>query len=845
MHGNSCKSYLSRVLPSIAAAPIPCYGFRLRFPSVSRDAPPLRSLIFLRNIIGAKCHELYCGPHRAPNAAASRRWPFPALALFAALALPGQAQQLKTRAPHPGAPEAEWVDVNAVSEQVEGSWRHLRGSVRIETNDALLTADEVDLNDDTKDAYARGHVHFEHYVNGDVVDCDHAEYNINDETGRFYSLRAASPSKVQSRPGILTTSNPFYFEGLWAERIEDRYILHDGFITDCKVPKPWWTLSGPKFDIIPNDRALAYKAIFRIRGMPLFYLPAFYKSLKKLPRKSGFLTPNIGHSSIRGYMFGAGYYWAINRSYDLSYRLQWYSQRGFAHDVGFRGKVAPGTDFGIGFYGVQDSGLKQNGVIIQKASGFNITGDGRSDLGDGWYFRGQVNYTNSFLFRQVFSDSFHDAVSTESHSIGDLYKHWSTYGINVVLDRDEDFLDTLAPHDQIVIRKLPDFEFLSREHVLPHIKFPLYFSLDSSAGILDRDEPAEPTSPSNPELLSLQTGRIVDRLDVYPHLSTAFHWLGFNISPTASVRETEYGASIQYVPAQPNGAGESHVTGAALVRNAREVDLEIVPPPLARVYKAPKWLGNDKVKHVIEARAKYKYVGGIDNFNDIVRFDDLDLMSDTNELQLSLTNRLYVKNKDGNVNEVFSWEVAQNRYFDPTFGGAVLAGQRNVIESEAELTGFAFLDGPRNYSPIASTLRYQQKVGIEWRTDYDPLYGRITYSGISVDTRFSKYFISAGQTVVNTNPILTPPSDQFRGTFGWGDPNRRGWSAGVSLYYDYRQHLLQFATMQVTYNTDCCGISVQYRRFNFGPRDDTQFRVAFAISNIGTFGTLKRQERIF
>jgi LPS-assembly protein len=50
---------------------------------------------------------------------------------------------------------------------------------------------------------------------------------------------------------------------------------------------------------------------------------------------------------------------------------------------------------------------------------------------------------------------------------------------------------------------------------------------------------------------------------------------------------------------------------------------------------------------------------------------------------------------------------------------------------------------------------------------------------------------------------------------------------------------------QTTYNTDCCGFSVQYRRFNFNVISDNQFRVAFAIANIGSFGTLRRQERIF
>jgi LPS-assembly protein len=57
--------------------------------------------------------------------------------------------------------------------------------------------------------------------------------------------------------------------------------------------------------------------------------------------------------------------------------------------------------------------------------------------------------------------------------------------------------------------------------------------------------------------------------------------------------------------------------------------------------------------------------------------------------------------------------------------------------------------------------------------------------------------------------------------------------------------ILQYSQAQITYNTDCCGFSVQYRRFSLIGRNDNQFRVAYAISNIGTVGTLKRQEKIF
>ncbi len=763
------------------------------------------------------------------------------LPLFVGISLfPAYAQQIPSHNPHPGAPEPAFVNVNSVDEEVDGSWRHLRGSVHIETNDSLLTADEVDLNDDTKMAYARGHVHYEGYVNGDVIDCDHAEYNIDDETGKFYDIRGTSPSKIQSRPGLLTTSNPFYFQGEWAQRNEDRYFLYDGFITDCKIPQPWWTLTAPKFDIIQNDRALAYRAIFRIRNIPLFYSPVIYKSLKKLPRKSGFLTPSPTHSTIRGYMLRVGYFWAINRSYDLSYAIEYTTLRGTGHEVGFRGKVRPGTEYSLALFGVDDSGLKNSaGQVIQKASGYTLLVDGRSDLGDGWFFRGRLDYLSSFLFRQTFTESFQEAVSSESHSVGYLTKHWSNWAVNVVVQRDENFLDATSPQDKIIIKKLPEVEFLGRERPISNFIIPLYFSLDATAGFLDRSTPyptaATEVNPAAPTPVWLETRRFVDRLDIYPHLSSALHWLGIDIVPTVALRETEYGSSI----------ANNQVVGADLVRNAREVDLELMPPPLGRVYKAPKWLGNDKLKHVIELRAKYKYITGIGNFNNIIRFDETDLMSDTNEVELMLTNRLYIKNKDGNIAEVLTWELAQSRYFDPTFGGAVIAGQRNVVQSEADLTGFAFLDGPRNYSPISSTLRFQQKVGIDWRTDFDPLYNRITNSTVSVDTRFANYFISAGHTLVNTDPVLTAPSNQFRATLGWGDPNRKGLSAGISAYYDYKRSVLEFATVQMTYNTDCCGISAQYRRLNFGTRDESQIRFAFAISNIGTFGTLKRQERIF
>jgi LPS-assembly protein len=334
---------------------------------------------------------------------------------------------------------------------------------------------------------------------------------------------------------------------------------------------------------------------------------------------------------------------------------------------------------------------------------------------------------------------------------------------------------------------------------------------------------------------SFKTRQLVDRLDVEPRITTSLAYKDFRITPTFSIRETSWGSRLD---------DTGRVVSNSILRNSREFFLDFAPPSLARTFGAPKWMGT-KLKHVIEPRATFRYVNGVDNFKSIILFDDTELLSNTTEAEISITNRLFAKRKDGRVEEVLSLQVTQRRFFDPTFGGAVTPGTRNVILSTATLTGYTFLDGPRNYSPVVTALRANPngRIGIEWRTDYDPLRRRIVNSGISVDGRFSKYFLSFGQNQVRSVPVLSPAANQFRGLFGIGQDNRRGWNAAFSAVYDVKTALMQFATAQVTYNTDCCGLSVQYRRF--GTRNDNQFLVSFAIANMGSFGTLKRQERIF
>ena len=740
-------------------------------------------------------------------------------------------------------------DLTATDQETDGPIRKLRGHAQVQSQALLVRADEIEFNTETYEVTAKGNVYFHSFERGEQLWCDRLEYNYEEQRGKFYGdVRGEAMPRLVVHKGILSGTSPYHFEGVWAERLGEQYILYDGWVTNCKMPDPWWKMRGPKFDIIPGERAKAYKSWFILRKMPLFYFPYFYHSLVKQPRHSGFLIPNLVPHSQRGFMIGLGYFWAINRSYDLTYRFQDYNTDAFGHHVDFRGKPRAGTDFDAIINGVQDrNGDPNNGY--QRFSGLDVYFAGHSQLPDGWRANGYMNYVSSFRYRQEWSESFNEAIGSEIHSVGYLEKNWSNYTFDLVASRLENFQQseiqqpghTNFTRDAVLLHKLPEAQWSGRDRRL-FANVPIWFSFYSAAGLLYRSYPI--FDSSNTLIENYQTKQLMPRVHLAPHITSALHLGSINLVPSVGLDETYYGESQSPSTAGPN---LFQVSGTDLVRSARDFSMDIILPSFARVFNK-KTIFGDKLKHVIETRATYRYVTGVgDDFNRFLRFDETDLLANTNELEYSLTNRLFAKRGD-NVTEIFTWELSQKRYFDPTFGGALIPGQPNVFTATADLSAYPFLLGPRNYSPVVSMFRTSPVggLGINWQADYDPFYHKVVDSSFSIDYRFKKYFVvSAGNNEVHTDPLLTPQANQYRWRVGWGDPQHRGWNAGIDSVYDVRQGVLEYMTAQVTYNTDCCGFSVQYRRYNIGLRDESRYTFAFAIANVGTFGTLKKQDRLF
>ena len=735
------------------------------------------------------------------------------------------------------------------SQELEGKVRKLHGHpAEVLDSRMLFRADDIVYDGDTEDLHAEGHVYYWNIAKSEYIWCDKLDYHTEkgNEHGTFYNVVGETlPRTIVAKPGLLTSTAPFHFEGEWAERDETKFILHDGWITNCTLPKPWWRLRGKRFDIIPRDRAIARDSTFLLAGVPIFYFPWFYHPMKPEPRKSGFLLPSPGHNSLRGWELGAGYFWAINRSYDMTYQAEIFDSGLVSHHLEVKGAPKVGTSFDVVAFGSATS-------QTNSPSGVTIYGVGRSQLGNGWTASGTLNYTSTLLFRQDWSQSYNETVGSEIHSSGFLDKSFSTYTFDVVASRTQFFdrveqeiadpvtgKQSLGPPDAVTIRKLPELEFVSRDHSI-FGRLPLWYSFDASSGLMFRSEPFF-NSDFTQVTDQFQTSAFTNRTRFAPHLTTAFDLGPIHFVPSIGIEETYYSE------AQTPYEDHYHTVGTDLVRSSRDFSLDVILPSLQRIYSKKTFLG-DKLKHVIEPRATYLYITGVgSDFDRFIRFDENDLRANTNQVEISLANRFYAKRGDV-VREVFSWELAQQRYFDPTFGGALIPGQRNLFESTVALTGYAFLVDPRSSSPVVSTMRVTPVNGlsIQWQTDYDHRLHAVVNSALSVDYRWKKYFLSGGNNEVHSSPLLTPYANQFRMRAGFRDPNQRGWNAAVDGIYDYRQQKLLYATTQVTYNTDCCGLSVQFRRvYRVNLPEENLFAVSFSVANIGAFGTLKKQDRLF
>jgi len=446
-----------------------------------------------------------------------------------------------------------------------------------------------------------------------------------------------------------------------------------------------------------------------------------------------------------------------------------------------------------------------------------------------------LEYLSSFVFRLAFTEGFSQTVNSEVKSKAFASKTINGYSFNFFGSRYQNFQSTQLG-DYISILHMPSFEFSSVDRQLNNSR--VFWSFDAAAEGVSRREP------------EFTTADVVGRFDLNPTGAVAITWHGWSFRPEVGLHDTFYTQRRALVGPIQVALDDS------VNRRALEASFELRPPVIGRVFDRT-FLGR-KVKHTIEARAIYRFVDGVNNFQDILRFDARDILTDTSELEYAVVQRLYAKRAgdEGIAHEVLSWEITQKYFFNDDFGGAVVLGRRNVLATTVDFAGIAFLTEPRRFSPIVSRIRARTSANtdLQWELDYDTLKGRINASTLLANYRFGDFFVGGSHAylrvpgeIFSTTPLVGPDKfNQFRALVGYGHPNKRGWSAAANIGVDANFAFLQYGALQTSYNWDCCGLAMEFRRLALGSvRNENQFRFSFTLLNVASFGNMKRQERLF
>ncbi len=793
--------------------------------------------VFIERMLRVKCH-----PH-ARISSAPRSWLCLTLLVFSLAGIAGRpaaAQQTRLRSAKGGI-----VSLEAQKQTRQGDLSIADGDVDIHYGDSRLRADHVEYNNKTFEAVARGHVVFDY--DNQHLEASEAHYNVSTGHGQFRDVRGTVKIERRPNPELLVSDNPLYFEAREVERVPGEvYFVRHAWITICEPQRPNWQFYAAHARIRLNKQVALVNARFRLFRVPLVWLPYATAPAGNKVRETGFLIPTIGNSNSKGFVFGDALYWAPKPWLDTTLGAELFSRRGTAQRAEFRAKPFEKTAIRYSYFGVIDRGLEQPGDTVRKQGGHQQRLEVQALLPGGWRFVTDYNQLSSLTFRLAFADTFGDAINSEVRSSVFLTNNFRGFSLNFAALNDKAFLSlptsTKLPIS-VSLRNLPEARFGSVEQA-PWHNVPVYFSLDASVGTVHRDD------------TEIATAHYVSRTEFAPRITVPVRfgpWLG--VTASAAFRATRYGDSLDF-------AGDA--SGKAIDRNTGEFAVELRPPTLERFFDRASPEKHDirrRYKHTVEPSVTYRYVTGVNNFAGFIRFDSGSTLTDTNEVEYGVTQRLFVKEGGGQPRELLSWRVVQKHFFDTTFGGAIAPCDRNitppspgscvrnVFQALDSITPFAFALGPAHWSPVVSDFKITPggRYDAEQIIEYDPQLEKITTIGTLLKVKpYKEVFATIAHFRLQADPALQPLSNQVRALVGYGSEARKGFNFTTGFGYDFVNKTLQNQIVQVSYNGNCCGLALEYRRINLGQvRTENQFRVAFIIANIGTFGNLRRREKIF
>jgi LPS-assembly protein len=717
------------------------------------------------------------------------------------------------------------------------------GQVELKRADTELYADEVELFTDQDRAVATGNVVV--VQAGNRIAADRVDFNTKTRLGTFYRAYGFASIKPDvPRPGAIavpSVSNQetdVYFQGETIEKIgPKKYRITNGGFTTCVQPTPRWQLSSETTILNIDHYTFLRNAIFSVKGVPMLYTPFLYYPTKKEDRATGFLIPTYGQSTLRGHSIHNAFFWAIDRSQDLTMLHDWYSTTGQGVGSEYRynfGNASNGNIRGS-FLNEHDATyvLDDGSIQSQPAShSYEIHGTANQELPFNLHGRGRIDYFSSLIEAQSLNmNNYASAYQNQRSYGGNVVGGWRNYSLNVTMDH-TDYFST--PTASSTSGSWPRVSFARNERLIPET--PLYFSATAEYVSLLRS-----SQDTNPDSLN-SFNQDVTRLDFTPQVRFPFKkWQWFTVNSSASWRDTYYTRSLS--PPDPTTTATMAID-EPLSRRFFTLDTQIVGPVFNRIWDTPANGYAEKFKHTVEPFLNISRTSSIDNFDQIIKTDGVDtIVGGSTQFAYGMNNRFYAKRpgeagRPSQAREILDVSLSQTYYTNN------LASQYDPRYQSSFNTA-----SPSNFSPILLSIRGMPSNDVN------------ATASIEIDSRYlAVRQISAGGSYNWAGRVQTNASWSKQGYI----PQLQGFRDLTNLYqainaqsnihtkdnslggiysfsYDVTQGRMLQQRITGFYNSQCCGIAFDYQTVNygglpsFGVPSDHRFFLSFTLAGLGNF----------
>jgi hypothetical protein len=642
---------------------------------------------------------------------------------------------------------------------------------------------------------------------------------FNNKTGlaTFYTASGSASlgeRGAKDRSMFGTLEPDIYFWGETIEKIdEDKYRITNGSFTTCVQPTPRWDIGTGTATINLEDYAILKNAVVRVKDVPVFYLPVIYYPIQSDDRATGFLLPTYGTSTFRGQSLSNAFFWAINRSQDLTLMHDWFTKTGQGYGSEYRYMLAPGSEGYMRAYRMAQNEVVNGATVVLPAeTSYEVRGAIAQSLPAGFRARLNVDYFSSLPAQQLYNANIYYASRSQRTVNGSVTGAWGGVNLTGTFQRSEVFTSqtqsTLAGY-------APSFSANLSSKRLGSL--PVYVATTGEAArylYLARDG-------------AVENDFTLARFDVNPTVRAALTSLPFlTFNASLAFRDTyfteSYDERLRQVP-------------VGLNRHYFDMRADVVGPTFSRVFNRPA----SRLKHVIEPVFNVQRVTA---FDDQLRVPHVGGSSDyvvggVTRMSYGIGNRVLVRTTQTEEGappastaprEMLNVSITQSYYTDP------LASQFDVAYPSARYRRFS------SFSPIALTARTSptQYITGTLRMEFDQLDGSLrtfqvngssTHQNTQVNVGWSKanYDNQQGLNTLNASTTLNFYQGRTGGTYALD------WDIGRG--YIIQQRWIGF------YSAQCCGFGVEYQQFKFptsivaGIPQDRRFNISFTLAGIGTF----------